>query len=126
MTTKGHCLCGNVQFETDAAPQGACVCHCGQCRRQTGHLWASAYVPKDALRISGDVTWFAASDLAKRGFCATCGTVLFWAAHAEDTISFSLGGLETPTGLTLTKHIFVENKGDYYDIADGLPQEQRG
>lgn len=125
-TTRGHCLCGNVQFETDAPPQGACVCHCGQCRRQSGHLWASAHVPKDALRITGAVAWFAASDLAKRGFCATCGTVLFWTAHAEDTISFSLGALSAPTGLKLAGHIFVADKGDYYDIIDGLPQQAQG
>ena len=125
-TTRGHCLCSQVQFETDAPPQGACVCHCGQCRRQSGHLWASAHVPKNALRITGDVAWFAASDTAKRGFCATCGTVLFWATHAEDTISFSLGALTAPTGLKLAGHIFVADRGDYYDIIDGLPQQPQG
>lgn len=29
-----------------------------------------------------------------------------------------------PTGLKLLGHIFVVDKGDYYDIADGLPQQQ--
>ncbi|MEB8387703.1 GFA family protein [Rhodobacteraceae bacterium KMM 6894] len=123
MTTKGHCLCGNVTFQTEITPQGASACHCGQCRRQTGHFWASAYVPRDALNVTGEVTWFAASDAAKRGFCAKCGTLLFWTAHDEDTISFSLGGLDMPTDLRLTKHIFTADKGDYYDINDGLPQQ---
>ena len=27
-----------------------------------------------------------------------------------------------PTGLKTTKHIFVEEKGDYYEITDDLPQ----
>ena len=27
------------------------------------------------------------------------------------------------TGLQLERHIYVDFKGDYYDIADGLPQE---
>jgi hypothetical protein len=33
-----------------------------------------------------------------------------------------LGSLETPTGLALEKHIWAAFKGDYYNIADGLPQ----
>ena len=122
---KGQCLCGGVTFETAAEPQGACACHCGQCRRQSGHFWASAHVAREALHIAGDVKWYAASEVAKRGFCPTCGSFLFWAAHDEDTISFSLGALDTPTGLTMTRHIFVADKGDYYDISDGLPQNAR-
>lgn len=123
MSHRGRCLCGAVTFATDAPPKGASVCHCSQCRKQSGHLWASAYVPRDALAITGEVTWYASSDTAHRGFCGTCGAFLFWAAHAEDTISFALGALETPTGLRLEKHIFTADKGDYYDIADGLPQK---
>ncbi|RKF13810.1 GFA family protein [Roseovarius spongiae] len=123
--TRGHCLCGAVRFHTDATPDGASVCHCGQCRRQSGHLWASAHVPRDALVIEGDVRWFEASGAAKRGFCPTCGSFLFWAAHDEDTISFALGALDGPTGVTLEKHIFTADKGDYYAIEDGLPQHDQ-
>ena len=121
--TRGHCLCGAVAFETRSKPKGASVCHCSQCRRQSGHLWASAYVPKADLTITGPVRWFASSDAARRGFCPTCGAFLFWQAHAEDTISFALGAITGPTGILLEKHIFCADKGDYYDITDGLPQK---
>jgi len=123
MMHKGSCLCGDVTFTVNAAPEGASACHCGQCRKQSGHVWASAYVARSDLSISGPVSWYAASDIAKRGFCPRCGSFLFWAAHAEDTMSFALGALEAPTGLRLEKHIFVKDKGDYYDIADGVPQK---
>jgi hypothetical protein len=36
-----------------------------------------------------------------------------------------MGAFDGPTGTKLTKHIFVADKGDYYDIADGLPQNQQ-
>ncbi len=39
-----------------------------------------------------------------------------------DVISVAAGALESPTGLRMARHIFVADKGDYYDIADGLPQ----
>ena len=35
------------------------------------------------------------------------------------------GTLDGPTGLHLQRHIFVADKGDYYDNADGLPQDPR-
>lgn len=119
---KGHCLCGNIAFETAATPEGPSMCHCGQCRRQSGGIWSSAYVADDALTITGDVSWYASSAQAKRGFCAQCGSFLFWKAHDEDTTSFALGAITNPTTVTLEKHIFVADKGDYYEIADGLPQ----
>jgi len=123
---KGSCNCGAVQYEVTGAPQGSSVCHCGQCRKQSGHVWASAHVPDAALAITQDqgLKWYASSDVAKRGFCGTCGTFLFWKMTAEDTTSFSLGSLDGPTGITLEKHIFVAGKGDYYVISDGLPQHQ--
>ena len=119
----GSCLCGDVTFTVTDSPCGTTVCHCSQCRKQSGHLWASAYVARSDLSISGTVNWYAASETAKRGFCPRCGSFLFWAADAEDTMSFALGALQEPTGLRLEKHIFVADKGDYHDIADGVPQK---
>lgn len=119
----GRCLCGDIRFTVRGTPQEVSACHCGQCPRQSGHVWASALVPETEIDITGQVTWYDASPAAKRGFCPRCGAFLFWTAHDEDTISFALGALDTPTGLKLQKHIFTADKGDYYDIGDGLPQE---
>jgi hypothetical protein len=33
-----------------------------------------------------------------------------------------MGAFDSPTGTRVATHIFVAEKGDYYDIADGLPQ----
>ncbi|EAQ46468.1 hypothetical protein MED193_14772 [Roseobacter sp. MED193] len=99
------------------------MCHCGQCRKQSGGIWSSAYVKDTELTISGAVSWFEASLQAKRGFCARCGSYLFWKAHDEDTTSFALGAVEAPTGLRIEKHIFVRDKGDFYEIADGVLQK---
>lgn len=124
---KGSCLCGAVQYEVTGEIEGPSVCHCSQCRKQSGHLWASAYVPDGALAItkSKGLKWYDSSDTAKRGFCSRCGAFLFWKMMGEGATSFSLGSLDSPTGITLEKHIFVANKGDYYDITDGLPQKEQ-
>ncbi len=121
---KGSCLCGAVRFEVagDLSPPDAC--HCSQCRMQSGHFWASTDVPRHALTLSGaeKVTWFRSTEKVQRGFCATCGSFLFWDPIGRDKIAIAMGAFERPTGTNLAKHIFVADKGDYYEIADGLPQ----
>ncbi|WP_203330819.1 MULTISPECIES: hypothetical protein [Myxococcus] len=36
-----------------------------------------------------------------------------------------LGAFERPTNTTVKMRIFVEDKGDSYEITDGLPQHER-
>ncbi|MFK7763514.1 MAG: GFA family protein [Roseobacter sp.] len=120
----GSCTCGAIRFTVHGAPKGVSMCHCGQCRKQSGGIWSSAYVDETDIKIVGAPTWYASSASAKRGFCPTCGAFLFWQHNDETTISFALGAIDGPTGLTLEKHIFVADKADYYDIADGVPQEE--
>lgn len=67
------------------------------------------------------LTWYRSSDLARRGFCSACGSALFWDDGSE-AMSVNIGCVDQPTGLALASHIFVANKGDYYQINDELPQ----
>ena len=77
------------------------------------------------FHLVGDktLTWYPSSDGVRRGFCATCGSNLFWASEPGDEIYVTMGTLDRPTGLRLAAHIFVASKADYYDIVDGLPQK---
>ncbi|MBO9447721.1 GFA family protein [Ruegeria sp. R14_0] len=120
----GSCLCGAVAFTIDGELSPPSACHCGQCRKQSGHYWSSTVTHQDNLSFTASDTlrWFRASDIARRGFCSDCGSFLFWQHNDEDTISISMGAFDTPTGLNLARHIFVADKGDYYDITDDLPQ----
>ena len=57
------------------------------------------------------------SDWAERGFCATCGSNLFYRlVHQGDAAGYqiSVGALDDPTGLKMTGEIFVDrNRGAY-------------
>ena len=125
---KGSCLCGAVRFEIagvlDHPPD---ACHCSMCRKQTSYAFVSTNANRTALTIhdSGNkLSWYRSSGDVRRGFCSNCGAALFWEPNPEkhDVIAVSMGAIEAPTGLRLAKHIFVRDKGDYYDIGDGLPQ----
>jgi hypothetical protein len=69
-----------------------------------------------------NLSWYQSSVSARRGFCSTCGSFLFWDPPASDWIAIAMGAFDTPTSTHLEKHIFVAHKGDYYDITDDLPQ----
>lgn len=120
----GACLCGAVRFRTRGPLREVIYCHCGQCRRQSGHHYAATNVGDDAFFLEGgeNVTWYRASDSAARGFCRTCGSALFWKADGLDYTSIMAGAFDKPTGLVAGYHIFCDDKGDYYEITDGLPQ----
>lgn len=121
---KGACLCGAVRFEVSAELTPPDACHCSQCRKQSGHFWASTDVPRSAVTIHGgeNLTWFRSSEKVRRGFCSTCGSFLFWDPIERNKIAIAMGAFEQPTGARLHMHIYVADKGDYYEIADGLPQ----
>lgn len=127
MTDKhnGGCLCGAVTYEVTGALRPVRFCHCGQCRKQSGHFYAATSAPISAILISGEdqITWYQSSHRASRGFCSNCGSALFWKHNGFPDMSILAGSLDEPTGLTAERHIFCASKGDYYEIGDGLPQD---
>lgn len=124
---EGRCDCGAVHFTVETVREMVTLCHCRQCRRISGHLWASTQAEFDTVNFKCDqgLEWYTSSDFAKRGFCKTCGSSLFYRLNDEAIIAIAAGCLDLPTGLKTGKHIFVKDKGDYYAIADGAPQIEK-
>ena len=123
MHKTGSCLCGAVRYEVRGPLTDVHICHCGQCRQQSGHCVAATEAQRSDFLLTEErgLKWYRSSDYARRGFCGECGSALFW-DNGGDEVGINAGSLDAPTGLKTTKHIFVEDKGDYYEIADGLPQ----
>lgn len=126
-TLTGRCDCGAVSFEVTGARNTVSVCHCSQCRRTSGHIWAATNAPFDQLKFTNDagLKWYKSSDWAKRGFCSECGSSLFYRMNTEDGIGIAAGCFDGPTGFTTERHIFCADKGDYYKIADDEPQNEK-
>lgn len=122
---EGHCECGAVAFEIELVDRDVTQCHCGQCRRTSGHVWAAVTGNKGSLRFQNKegLSWYQSSDWARRGFCAKCGSSLFWDMPERDDISVAAGCLENGLGLNTAQHIFVKDKGDYYDITCNAEQK---
>ena len=121
--TRGGCLCGAVTFKVSGPLRPVIACHCNQCRKTSGHHVAATSAAREAVTISGDVTWYASSETARRGFCPICGSNLFWDG-AGANLSIFAGTIDGDTGLKIKGHIYCGSKGDYYEIEDGLPKAE--
>jgi hypothetical protein len=123
---RGSCLCGAVRFTVKGDLPAPVACHCVQCRKQTGHYEVSTDVPRGALSIEGEehLTWYFSSEAVRRGFCSICGSSLFWDPVQRDWIGVAMGAFDTPTHTMIGVHVHVAEKGDYYEITDGRPQNQ--
>jgi hypothetical protein len=131
VTATGRCLCNAVSFRVHGPLRDVLLCHCEECRRWHGHACAATAVAKADLVLVHDrgLRWIQSprSDArARRGFCAECGSSLFWDPPGRATISIAAGALDRPTGLRSASHWFVSQAGDYYDLPDdGLPRHER-
>ena len=118
------CLCGLFTTTVEGPFGDVRYCHCSQCRRTSGHMWAATHAAFDSLTFQSDatLTWYTSSDWAKRGFCNACGASLFYRINDNEGIGIAPGCLDGAENLTIGKHIFVKDKADYYEIGDGKPQ----
>lgn len=124
----GGCLCGAVRYEVHGRLRPIVMCHCTQCRRSTGHFLASTAARHSDFRLLADqgLEWYPSSPQARRGFCRRCGSTLFWQGQGRDYVSIAAGTLDDSAGLEVACHIFVADKGCYYEIEDGIPQHRDG
>ena len=55
--------------------------------------------------------------------CSICGWQLFWDGSGENIVIYTVS-LNGDPGTALAGHMFCADKGDYYQINDGLPQAE--
>ncbi|MEO0680826.1 MAG: GFA family protein [Pseudomonadota bacterium] len=124
VVARGRCNCGAVAFEVRGPLAPGHACHCGLCRRQGGNWAACTEADRDdvVLTEAGGLRWHASSNWARRGFCGVCGAALFWEMPGSGRLGLNLGSLSPGHGVRIERHIHVADKGDWYEIDDGLPQ----
>ena len=116
---RGRCLCGGVNFRLPQTVTNAALCHCGQCRRWGGGVGVICTETDGAVVESGDTLhWCKTSANSERGFCEHCGTSLFWRATTDGKITdICIGALEDGANITLDRHIYVDDKPAFYEMA---------
>lgn len=126
----GGCLCGAVEFEIHGELLPVMNCHCSKCRRFHGNVAAYTSTRRENLVITREdgLKWYRSpldeTPNVHRGFCKKCGSSLFWDPRGRSNIAIAAGALDSPTHLKTAGHVWVDQKGDYYEITDDLPQHE--
>jgi hypothetical protein len=97
-TMTGGCQCGRIRYSAEVTSDEAYLCHCRMCRHATGGA-AAAFVNLaiDKLSWLQEPDWYQSSPIARRPFCATCGTPLGFAFLKDATnIDITLGSFDDP------------------------------
>lgn len=122
---RGSCLCGAVRFRVEAPTLWCAHCHCTMCQRTHGAAFVT-WVGTAAERVTIEdsrLTWYRSSDKAQRGFCASCGSSLFfrserWPGEVHVTRANFHGGIDRePEG-----HVFFDTHVSWFPISDHLPK----
>ena len=99
---QGTCLCGDVTFETIAAPVAQILCYCSDCQVVSGApAYASYLVPlSDVTLTSGEVAGFPvvaeSGRINLRKFCTRCGSRVW--AELDGLSLASVNGFTLPPG----------------------------
>jgi hypothetical protein len=122
----GGCQCGAVRYRLEAEPTGANICHCRMCQKAGG----APFMAFGGVRMSefvvthGEISTFASSDIAERGFCARCGTPLTYRGIGKDRISVTLGSLDDPDAVEPETQLGVESRLRWLTPALSAPEIQ--
>jgi hypothetical protein len=114
------CHCGNVKFSFPATSAGIVCCHCADCRKMHGNYNAMLAAPRNDVRFEASETlhWYDSSPNASRGFCTRCGSRLFKDNLGSNWLMVSAGAVNGPTGKRTIRNLWVQSKGDWYDLPE--------
>jgi hypothetical protein len=123
-TMTGGCACGKVRFEATVEPDQAYLCHCRMCQRSTGSVSIAFINAKLAdVRWEGEPDWYDSSPIARRPFCAQCGTSLgFMFKQDAEKMDLTVAAFDDPSPFTPKHHFGVESMHRAWINTEGLPE----
>ena len=121
----GGCLCGALRYEAAVSESENWYCHCRMCQKATGSVVStSAIIKKSQLRmLKGTAKFYQSSTDIERGFCANCGSPMFFRPLKEDWVSILSGTLDDPEVAPPQGHYGVESRISWLKIVDDLKQQ---
>ncbi|MGE5217132.1 MAG: GFA family protein [Chloroflexota bacterium] len=96
------CSCGQLRIEVEGEPGVVGVCHCLECQRRTGSVFAALASFSASYTVSGTATEYVRTgDQGAKfrfRFCPICGTNLFHTEEGqEDSAGVAVGAFADPS-----------------------------
>jgi len=119
----GGCACGRVRFEAAVDSDEACLCHCRMCQRASGKVsLAMIGLGQADVRWSREPDWYASSAIAKRPYCANCGTSLGFRYNEGTMMDLTVAAFDDPSRFGPTSHFGAESVHEAWLDTTDLPR----
>ncbi len=106
----GGCACGRIRFDADVDSDDAYLCHCRMCQRASGNVsLAMLGIARDKVRWRREPDWYDSSEIARRPFCAACGTSLGFAFLEGDKMDLTVAAFDDPSRFVPRHHFGAES-----------------
>jgi hypothetical protein len=114
----GSCLCGQVRYNVESDPIRIGLCHCMDCRKESGSAFAMFGIwPRHAFEASGEMRYFEG-----RGFCTSCGSRVFSEPEGAE-VEIRVGSLDmAPTDVQPTYELWVKRRENWLAPLEGAEQ----
>jgi hypothetical protein len=113
----GTCLCGQVRISVRGEPLRVGICHCTDCRRESGSAFTFYAVwPADQFEHVGE-----APEFHGRHFCPRCGSRLFSADDREAEIKLGILS-DAPSRLVPSYELWIKRREPWLRPIEGAEQ----
>jgi hypothetical protein len=119
----GGCACGAVRYTVQVHNDEAYLCHCRMCQRATGGVSiAFKNVKKADVAWQSGPDWYQSSPIARRPYCAACGTSLGFEFPDSENMDLTVGSADDPARFRPVHHFGVESMHRAWLNTEGLPE----
>lgn len=116
---EGACLCGATKVSASPMEDNIGACHCYTCRKWGGGPFLSVHCNSEVSFSDTDaITVFASSEWAERGFCASCGSHLFYRLLSSGDYFIPAGLFDSVGDIAFDHQVFIDQKPSYYEFAN--------
>lgn len=106
----GGCACGRIRFTAQVDSHDAYLCHCRMCQRATGSISiAFKGIDKAAVRWEREPDYYISSPIARRPYCAECGTSLGFEFPDSETMDLTVASFDDPSQFRPAHHYAAES-----------------
>jgi hypothetical protein len=127
-STAGSCLCGAIALSAALPGRWVAHCHCTRCQRAHGAAFVT-WVAVDAGKAvivdpNAQLRWFAATGAGERGFCARCGSSMFFRSEGwPGELHIARALFTAPIDKAPQMHGFYDTHVEWVQVADDLPRK---
>ena len=119
----GGCACGKVRYVATVENDEAYLCHCRMCQKATGSISiAFKNMKKADVRWEGEPDWYASSPIARRPYCAACGTSLGFEFPDSENMDLTVASFDDPSRFRPVHHFGAESMHRAWINTEGLPE----